>query len=285
MKRALIVSAVCWVMLWSAMAAQAMTLREFRTTVSDETLLNNPFRLYRAALEAAGSDTAFKAEVYYEMARDCVVFRRPAEARAVAEKALKVLPEEFHSRPYVNLAQAAAIEKKPEEAKRYLLLAADSAADPDLRKTLRDAVPNATICAAAVDPNVPWMAFETNRPEAEKNYIGKELTLLGNIVAINNWGPFVIAFDSYRDSSGQPPNVACIIDPTDKRRFDKLKPWTTVVVAGTCFGKYRDLLVFGNCRIIDVPVLFGKEIPMLLDGGNPRLSEMRKAYGLIRGKK
>lgn len=279
----------CFLMLFTALcllpadavwAADAMTLQEYRQKLSKDFWNDANLPIHEQALKDAGNDLAYKAEAYFNLSlllMSRIESNYPntrAEGRAVAEKALKELPRELHAWPYAALVHLAVRERKPDEAKRYMELAAQHATDAAMREELRGVTQDVVHAAAALVPPRLIDAFAYNWPEADKTYTGKEIALYSDVSALveDSGRDYEVAGLHYKDirivgfdypgGGAGKTEIACVLADSEKERFRSLKKERSAFVAGTVFGKHRDLIILVNCRIIPYPIVLGQRVPL-----------------------
>ncbi len=283
-KYASLVLSLC-VLLFAAAEGRCMTLEEYRQKVLNG---SDSQAFHEEALRAAGNDPEYKAQAYFWLANRQYGLGRYPEARAIAEKALRELPEKFRARAYANLCMIAVSEKNPEEARRYLALAAGHIPDPVLQQRLRAQEQDIVHSAVALAPRVLRQAFEIDREAAEKKYVGKQVVLCWNISFLDSADPVnppvIVGFNSYNDRTRN-TDVACIIRDEDMPLFKKLKILDSVIVIGTCLGQYRDLLVIGDCHVIEKPKVLETRVRIgfTQNSRSPHEPAMRRAYTIVRG--
>ena len=227
------------------------------------------------ALKHVGDNQDYKAEIYYEMARLRIDTHSFSQARALAEKALAELPQQYHSRAYANLSAVSVGEQKPEDAKRYLLLAAEHTRDSELQRSLREQAECAWLCASAIEPIVIWDAYAMDKEAADKQFKNKQVILFGQVRSLNETplGETIVGFDAHRD--GGQSTVSCVL--SEKNDVPVVYPrGPDTAVMGICQGQYRDMVILTDCLVIKTPVVFGRPFKFAAE------PELRDPKGLRR---
>jgi len=215
------------------------------------------------------------------MARFYIDSHRFDQARDLAEKALAELPSQHRSRAYASLSAVSVVEQKPEDAKRYLLLAAELTSDPELQRSLREQAENAWLCASAIAPVAIWGAYTMDKDAADKRFKDKQVILFGHIHSLNKTpqGVTIVGFDADRD--GGPSTVACAL--SDKNDVQVIYPrGPEIAVMGTCQGKYRDMVILSDCLVIKTPVIFGRLFKFAAEPEVRNSQEFRRIYEAVR---
>ena len=233
------------------------------------------------ALKHVGDDLEYKAEIYYEITMLHIGAHRFAQARIHAEKALAELPPQHHSRAYASLSAVSIGEQNPNDAKSYLLLAAEYASAQELQRSLREQADNAWLCASAIEPIVLWDAYATDTGTADKRFKDMQVIVFGHVRSLDRTpqGVTIVGFDADRD--GGPSTVACVL--SDKNDVPIVYPGgPAIAVMGTCRGKYRDMVILEDCLVIQTPIVFGRLFKFAAEPEVRNPKGFRKIYRTVR---
>lgn len=255
--------------------AGGMTLEEFRKAMATE--FHQRPSIIEEAFKSAAGDPVFLEEVYYVTCDIYAGTNRSGLARELAKEALSVLPKNLHARIYAVLCEIAVKERKPEEAKQFLLLSAEHVEDDELKAKLRGYAKNVEYCAMAINHYSLRQAFIDDRKQAEERFYDKEVILYLHVRKIyERYAGVFVGANGYGDGD-ENPDIACWFEGNPG-----IKAYSTILMKGRYVGMHRDLLVFTDCAVIEIPQLFNFETaPEFPRSGKPTI--LYEAYDVTRG--